>query len=112
MVKHLIDVISLSLEALATVLIVLGAFLSLWQLRFCRLNSHAPQSARVRLGYWVALSLEFLLAADVLKTAVAPSWNDIGQLAAIATIRTALNYFLERDINRLPDIAKSSSSGG
>ncbi|HNO14476.1 MAG TPA: DUF1622 domain-containing protein, partial [Accumulibacter sp.] len=35
---------------------------------------------------------------DILKTAIAPSWNDIGQLAAIAALRTALNYFLEREL--------------
>ena len=44
------------------------------------------------------LGLEFQLAADILKTAVAPSWEEIGQLAAIAAIRTALNYFLGKEI--------------
>ena len=53
-----------------------------------------------RLGRWLALALEFLLAADILRTAVAPSWSEIGQLAAIATIRTALNFFLQLEIDR------------
>jgi len=39
-----------------------------------------------------------LLAADILATAIAPTWYDIGKLAAIATLRTALNYFLEREL--------------
>jgi uncharacterized membrane protein len=39
-----------------------------------------------------------LLGADILRTAVEPSWDEIGRLAAIATIRTALNYFLQREI--------------
>jgi uncharacterized membrane protein len=47
---------------------------------------------------WLLLGLEFALAADVIKTAIAPTWDDIGQLAAIAAIRTFLNYFLQRDI--------------
>ena len=46
------------------------------------------------------LALEFTLAADILKTAVAPSWDDIGKLAAIATVRTALNYFLQKEVDR------------
>jgi uncharacterized membrane protein len=46
----------------------------------------------------IVLALEFALAADIADTAVAPTWRDIGQLAAIAGIRTFLNYFLERDI--------------
>jgi uncharacterized membrane protein len=50
------------------------------------------------LGRSLALSLEFLLGADILRTAVEPSWDEIGRLAAIAAIRTALNYFLQREI--------------
>ncbi len=49
---------------------------------------------RLSLGQYLVLGLEFQLASDVLRTAISPSFNDIGQLAAIATIRTALNYFL------------------
>lgn len=53
---------------------------------------------RLSLGRFLVLGLEFQLAGDVLRTAVAPSFAQIGQLAAIATIRTALNYFLGREI--------------
>ena len=54
---------------------------------------------RLRLGRWLALALELLLGADILRTAVAPTWSEIGQLAAIAAIRTALNFFLQREID-------------
>jgi len=39
-----------------------------------------------------------MLAADVVRTVIAPTWVEIGQLAAIAVIRTFLNFFLERDL--------------
>jgi uncharacterized membrane protein len=52
----------------------------------------------VRFASWIVLALEFALAADIVDTAISPSWNAIGQLAAIAAIRTGLNYFLERDV--------------
>ena len=51
-----------------------------------------------RLGVWLLLGLEFELAADIVRSAIAPTWTDIGHLAAIAAIRTFLNYFLESDI--------------
>jgi len=62
-----------------------------------------PLSSKVReiwLHYagWIVLSLEFALAADVISTVVEPSWKDLGQLAAIGAIRTALAWFLSRDI--------------
>jgi len=47
---------------------------------------------------WLLLGLEFELAADIIGSVVSPTWMDIGELAAIAVIRTFLNYFLERDI--------------
>lgn len=56
------------------------------------------EEIRLALGRSLALALEFELGADILKTAVAPTWNDIGLLAAIAVLRTALNYFLEREL--------------
>jgi uncharacterized membrane protein len=36
----------------------------------------------------------------VLETAISPTWNDVGMLAAIAGSRTVLNFFLEKDIER------------
>ena len=56
------------------------------------------ESLRLQLGRWLAISLEFLLAADILLTAIAPTWDDIGKLGAIAFLRTALNYFLQKEI--------------
>jgi uncharacterized membrane protein len=53
---------------------------------------------RLDVGRVLALGLEFQLAADLLRTAVAPSFEEIGKLAAVAAIRTALNYFLSREI--------------
>lgn len=55
---------------------------------------------------WLVLALEFLLAADILRTAITPTWNDIGQLAAIAAIRTFLNYSLSHDLRHSPDVSE------
>ena len=61
-------------------------------------GSRAFVPVRLTLGRFLALGLEFQLASDVLRTAVAPSFRELGQLAAVAAIRTALNYFLSREI--------------
>lgn len=52
----------------------------------------------LKFATWILLALEFALAADLVRTAVAPTWEDIAKLAVIATIRTMLNYFLAKDI--------------
>ena len=61
---------------------------------------HRKEAVRLKLGRWLAVALEFELAADILRTAVAPTWNEIGQLAAIAVLRTALNFFLQQEIDK------------
>jgi uncharacterized membrane protein len=53
---------------------------------------------RLALGRFLVLGLEFQLASDVLRTAIAPTLREIAELAAIAAIRTALNFFLAREI--------------
>ena len=50
---------------------------------------------------WLVVGLTFQLAADIIESSTAPSWEAIGQLGAIAVIRTFLNYFLERDVSEI-----------
>nr|WP_263858136.1 DUF1622 domain-containing protein [Waterburya agarophytonicola] len=63
---------------------------------------------RIDLGTALSLSLEFLLAADIAATAVAPTWEKLGQLAAISAIRTFLNFFLQREIHELEHMRQSN----
>ena len=58
------------------------------------------ETIRIQFGSALALSLELLLGADILATAIAPTWDEIGKLAAIAVLRIALNYFLERELQQ------------
>jgi hypothetical protein len=63
-----------------------------------RARPFPPETLRLDLGRSLALALEFLLGADILRTAVEPTWEEIARLAAIAAIRTGLNYFLQREL--------------
>lgn len=90
-------------ELIAALVIALAVLKAAWQAiaAYLHLPSARPkEQIRLNLGRWLALALEFTLAADVLKTAVSPTWDDIGKLAAIATLRTALNYFLQVEVER------------
>ena len=62
---------------------------------------------RLTLARYLALALEFQLGADILSTAIAPSWDQIGKLGAIAVIRTGLNYFLMREMKEAGEIAEA-----
>ncbi|HEX8690903.1 MAG TPA: DUF1622 domain-containing protein [Longimicrobium sp.] len=91
----------LAVEAAGALVIALGVVLA--AVAFVRSLSGGDDRrgyARVRLtlAHYLALALEFLLAADILATAISPTWDQIGKLAAIAAIRTGLNYFLMREM--------------
>lgn len=102
--EELVKVITLSLgsvvEGIAAIVIahaIVRAFV-LYTRSSVSPSSIDKMEIRLSLGKSLALALEFLLAADILRTAVAPNWDDIGKLAAIAALRTLLNYFLEREL--------------
>lgn len=92
--------LKLAIEVTGAIVIAVGAALA--ALRLARgAFPHTLEdfnAARLTLARFLALALEFQLGADILSTAVAPSWDAIGKLAAIAVIRTALNYFLSREM--------------
>ena len=58
------------------------------------------EQIRLSFARWLALALEFEVASDILRTTIAPTWNEIGQLAAIIVLRTVLNFFLQKEIER------------
>lgn len=105
--KQFAGYIAIGVETAAAILIVVGAAQAFYEM-FRRLLTRkfvlgTRRHILVHFGTWLLLGLEFELAADIVRTAISPTWNDIGQLAAIATIRTVLNYFLEKDIERFGD---------
>ena len=87
-------------EAAAALIIFSGAAVGFVRFVHVALKREPEQFTPVRLdvGRFLALGLEFQLASDLLRTAVAPSFEEIGKLAAVAAIRTALNFFLGREI--------------
>ncbi len=98
-----IDVLVRLIEAAGALVIFVGAVLAfvrfiVFAVRDRRTEFLTP--IRLSLARYLTLGLEFQLAGDILRTAIAPTFQEIGQLAAIAAIRTALNYFVGREIRQ------------
>jgi uncharacterized membrane protein len=92
------------IESIALLILALAVIKAIRKLVFQNLKIDREQKlsqVRLDLGIALTLSLEFLLAADIAATAVSPSWNAVGKLAAISAIRTFLNFFLERELKQL-----------
>jgi uncharacterized membrane protein len=100
--------VALGLELLSVLVIAVGGVeaavrsLGPW---LTRRSTHGNRrEAWLGFARWLLIGLEFMLAADIVRTAIAPTFEQIGQLAAIAVIRTFLNYFLERDLEKAAEM--------
>jgi uncharacterized membrane protein len=103
--KLIVGYLAAGAEIAAAVVIggaVVRGILAYLRKLFSRSRQHfdATEAIRLQLGRVLALGLEFTVASDILRTAVAPTRQDILNLGAIVLLRTLLNYFLEREIRQ------------
>lgn len=104
-IKVLVGYLAVGAEIAAALVIggaVLRGIISYLRQLFSRSNKHydSTESIRLKLGRVLILGLEFTVASDILRTAVAPTRQDILNLGAIVLLRTLLNYFLEQEIRQ------------
>jgi uncharacterized membrane protein len=111
--KAVAGVVALAVEAIAVLVIAFGAAEAASRLLLRPFRGHDTRAQRkdiwLRFAFWLLLGLEFELAADIVRSVISPSWQQIGQLGAIAVIRTFLNYFLERDLGKYAEPAPPSA---
>jgi uncharacterized membrane protein len=98
---------AIAINSIALLVIVFGTIEALFHCLQAMFRSSAIgvafRQGYLRYGRWLIVGLTFQLAADIIETAVSPSWDEIGRLALIAVIRTFLGYFLERDLAELTE---------
>jgi uncharacterized membrane protein len=84
---------------------------AIYLLSLLRIRKRSNSEIRLSLGRYLVLGLEFQLGADILGTAVAPTFAEVELLAAIVVIRTVLNYFLSKEIERERQEVESTKRG-
>jgi uncharacterized membrane protein len=114
-IRQLAVIVAGIIDVAMIFIIVVGATHTLWRvvdrLAHRQALATAVREIWLRFAAWILLALEFALAADLIKTVIAPSWEEIGQLGSIAAIRIALGYFLGKDINEYREVpAKNERS--
>jgi len=104
----------LLIEAAAVLVVTFGSLEALFKLLVVMATPGASHGMRKaiwrRFGVWLLLGLEFALAADIITSVISPTWQDIGELGAIAVIRTFLNYFLEHDLENAETAAERAQT--
>jgi uncharacterized membrane protein len=111
LLEEIVRAVALALEFTAVLCIVAGFITTFILLLKSKQADYSPLYNRLRLkfGGWLALALEFQLASDIIKTTVAPTYEHLIQLGAIAIIRTFLNYFLSKELNELPELIRKNT---
>jgi uncharacterized membrane protein len=99
--------IALAINVIAVLVVLGGVVEALGGLLRAMINRTATLVAKRALwldfARWLIAGLTFQVAADIVETAIAPSWDDLGKFAAIAAIRTFLSYFLDRDLDAISE---------
>jgi uncharacterized membrane protein len=113
-VINLVQWLKLVLEITGALVIGIGVIIAGYYFFRSLASARIRNYNRIRLvlSRYLALALEFQLGADIIATAVAPTWDQIGQLGAVAFIRTALNYFLSREMKEEQEAAELEERSG
>lgn len=96
----------LLIDAVALLVIVLGtieAFVNGSVVLLGSRTGHERRDVWLRYARWLVAGLTFQLAADIIETSITTDWQAVARLAAVALIRTMLNFFLERDLKEVRD---------
>jgi uncharacterized membrane protein len=111
--EDVVNVLVQIVEAAGAAIIFVGAviaFVRFLLIAFRREGMDPFAQLRLDLGRFLVLGLEFQLAADILRTAVAPSFTELAQLATVAAIRTALNFFLGMEIKEETELVRADKA--
>ncbi len=104
-----LEILVIIIGVMGIIVIAWGAFITFVRLivtEYLSLVRHHPtkkrESLRVMFGIRLLLGLEFLIAADVIRTVMDPTLTEIAILASIVAIRTVISFFLDREIAHVP----------
>jgi len=95
-----------ALNIIGVIIIVIGAIRSLWNYSLGMMGTMpmiSNDQMRLELGKSIVLAVEFMLAADIIKTIVTPDYYQIGMLGALVVIRTVLTYFLNQELTQIQE---------
>jgi len=103
---NLFEWIALVIKVLSMIVIVLGilwgfyVFMSLELRKIFKSSDvcYERENLRLRIGSYLLLGFEMLIAADLIATLIEPSMERIIQFGSIVAIRTVLSFFLSKEL--------------
>jgi len=111
--KEVVESVSLAIDAAGVLVIVLGLLAAIIRFAVTGYRATDPyRNFRQDLGRGILLGLEFLVAADIIRTvAVAPTLEGVLVLGFIVLIRTFLSMALEVELDGCWPWQRASKTG-
>jgi len=106
--QQVLDYVTLVIGSLAGLIIIYGVILGSVELIRAEFRSfrrdpetsHRFEKIRFDIGFHLLLGLEFLIAADIIRTIIRPTLEELAILGGIVVIRTVISYFLGKEIGQ------------
>jgi uncharacterized membrane protein len=105
-IHEILQVVILTVSGLGTLVVIWGVIetiVSFVVMKFASEKKDAVSESeyiRQRLGAHLLLGLEIFIAADIISSAVSPSWEKVGILVSVVAVRTVLSYFLRMELKQ------------
>lgn len=101
--KNVIDYLALSIALISIAIIVYGTAVAVTQFVRSRMKNGALKIRKIRVDYggYLLFGLELLIGADIIRTIVEPTYEELIILGGIVAIRTLLSVFLNKEIKEL-----------
>lgn len=97
----IIEYIVRLIEILSVIILLSGLALNFKEMMYAVLAKDIVRikSVKNKIGIIVLLGMEILIVADIIETALNPTWEDILSLGTIVIIRTITSYFLNKELD-------------
>ena len=100
LIKSIIEYISQGIALVSIAIIVYGTILAVISFirSIVKKDPAGIRKIRASLGGYILLGLELLIAADIIKTIMEPTYQELIILAGIVILRTVLSIFLNKEM--------------
>jgi len=117
MVGNILGHVTEVVELVGVAILLIGFAESLLMLVKARFSRDAAGTfegrmakVRMRLGTYLMLGLEFMIAGDIIMTITRPTRDEMILVAMLVAIRSAIGYFLGKELHQVHEASATGAS--
>ncbi len=103
----IVNKISLAIGSIGVIVIIWGSLVSAVELCIEELKRFAGKNLYMRrnrirhyFGFYLLMGLEYMIGADIIRTLIRPTLQELAVLGSMVAIRTVTSYFLNKEMEQ------------